>query len=193
MKLAAVSFELPEERRTRHSLRSGGATSLFVSGVSLEDTRRFGWWRSVTSHEYLWLGDLQYRHLSSWMANSASLADELRLAADKTRNIKFTEPVYMEAEDMTHRTGCTSPLVMRWRSPGSSPEPRSGDDFPEETVTMADMTVAQRHPGSVALEYLKRPTRAGPDSTATAKRSAEQERASGANFLKLQEKFRQRR
>ena len=95
LKLAAVHFELPPERFSCHSLRSGGATSLFVSGISLEDIRRFGRWRSVTFHEYLWFDDLQYRHLSGLMVNSASLTDQLRLAAGKEIGVQFTEPIYI--------------------------------------------------------------------------------------------------
>ena len=76
----------------------GGATSLFVSGVSLGDIRRFGRWRSATFHEYLRFDDLQYRRLSELMVNSASLTDQLRLAADKEIGVKFTDPLYIEPE-----------------------------------------------------------------------------------------------
>ena len=47
LRLATKAFDLPVKRFSSHSLRSGGATSLFVSGISLEDIRRFGRWRSV--------------------------------------------------------------------------------------------------------------------------------------------------
>ena len=181
MKLTAVTCELPEERFTRHSLRSGGSTSLFFPGVSLVDIRRFGRWMSLTYHEYLWFGDLQYRHLSTLMVNSASSTDQLRLAEDKSKGIKFTEPIYMAAEDMSHMTGGKAPLETRWRSRGSSHGPRSGDDFPDDAETngpvvmnIADMAVAQHHPGSVAPEYLKRSTREGPARHGDINRSDEQ-------------------
>ena len=176
-----------------------GGTSLFVAGVSVGDIRRFGRWMSVTFHEYLWFGDLQYRHLSALVVNSASLADQLRVAEDKSNGIKFTEAIYMEAEDMSHRTGGKSPLEMRWRSPGSSPGPRPDDDFPDDAETngpvvmnIADMAVAQHHPGSVALEYLKRSAREGPARHDDISRSDEQEEISDANFEVWMERFRQR-
>ena len=199
MKLTAVTFELPGERFTFRPLRSGGATSLFAPCVSLGDIRRFGWWMSGAFREYLWLGDLQYRHLSTLMANSTSLADQLRLAADKSKGIKFTEPIYMEAEDIPHRTGGKAPLGTRRGSPGSSPGPRSGDDFPDDAGTngpvvmnIADMTVAQRYPGSVSLEYMKRSAREGPARHDSINRSDEQEKISDANFEVRRGRFRQR-
>ena len=89
LKLSARAFDLPGGRFSGHSLRSGGAASLFVSGVSLQDIRRFGRWRSATFHEYLWFVDPQYRHLSDLAVNSAGLTDQLRLESRSTTKIRF--------------------------------------------------------------------------------------------------------
>ena len=95
LKLSAPAFGLPLERSPCHSLRSGGAPSLFVSGVSLEDIRRFGRWRPITPHEYLWFDDQQYRNLSDLMVNSAGLTDQLRLAAGKAENFALCLDLYL--------------------------------------------------------------------------------------------------
>ena len=71
------------------SLRSGGSKSLPLPDVSLQDIRRFRRWEPTTSHEYLRFADLQYRHISALMANSAGLADQHLPEADKTDGIRF--------------------------------------------------------------------------------------------------------
>ena len=151
-KFTAATFELPEELFARHSLRSGGSTSLFVSGVSLEDIRRFGMWKSVTFHEYCRLGHLQYRHLCDLAANSSSLVGQLCSAEGKTKGIKFAESIYMGPEDISRRTGGQWPLEMRWRSPGSRPEQQSDDAYQNESEQRQpiDRNMSQMGSGSTS-------------------------------------------
>lgn len=189
LKLSARSSEPPESRLSGHSLRSGAA-SLFVSCVPLEDIRRFGRWRAVAFREYLWFGDLQYRHLGDLVGNSAGLTDQLRLAAGNTGEIRFFEPTFTDCG--RRRTGGKeTPLGMRWRSAGSSPQPRSGsesqsvngrDRKPQELPGWKVLSTRSEdnRPGSVTLGYLSRPVREHPPSNDVCSKS--QEKRFDGNF-----------
>ena len=138
---------------------------------------------SANFREYLRFGDLQYRHLGDLVVNSASLTDQLRLASDKPKGIKFAEPIYMGPEGLSHRKGGRCPLEMRWTSSGSSPDPQSDETFPDDAhqerpveLKVSGMTVAPLRPGSIALEYHKRYTREWPARHDDVKRSDEQEK-----------------
>ena len=168
LRLAARIFGLPEHRLSCHSIRSGGATSLFVSGIPLSDIQRFGRWRSIVFHEYLRLDDLQYRHLISSIANAEGLTEQLRLAVDSAPQTQFADQMPEGEEDEERfRKGCfrvntdsvyTTPLEMRWRSPGSSPYD-SSDEWRSVGCDTDPLHQGRRrpignalthHPGSVA-------------------------------------------
>ena len=202
LKSTSCAFNPLGGRFTCHSIRSGGDTSLFVPGVYLGDIRRLGRWKSVTSYGYLRLVDLQYRHLSDTMVNSASLTDQHRSASDKTEGVKSTEPIYIGNGDLSGRTvGRQVPPEMRWRSPCISPEPSDGDVYTSkderplcDDQAISRMTVAQHHLGAIALEYLKRSTHEGHGPRDfTPKRSASQEKKSDSNFEAWSERFSERK
>ena len=52
-KQVASLAHLEEERYTPHSLRRGGATFSYQSGVPLENIKRHGMWRSSAVDRYL--------------------------------------------------------------------------------------------------------------------------------------------
>lgn len=106
-----------------------GATSLFVSGVSLEYIRMFGLWGAITFREYLRFGDLQYRHLSDLVVNSEGLTDQLRLEAGESEKFASWMNLYSWNRIrliVVGTSGIRKPFCIRGRSPGSSPEPRIG-------------------------------------------------------------------
>eukprot|EP00971_Amphidinium_carterae_P065173 1291574-Amphidinium_carterae.2 len=68
LRKAARALQLPESRIATHSLRIGGASSLFHHTGSLELVRRFGRWSSSTFHRYLWNSAEQARGLAGAMS-----------------------------------------------------------------------------------------------------------------------------
>ena len=50
IKWLAMEFRLTSDHFSIHSLRLGGASNLYASGIDLDVIRRFGRWRSATFH-----------------------------------------------------------------------------------------------------------------------------------------------
>eukprot|EP00971_Amphidinium_carterae_P238915 4742543-Amphidinium_carterae.1 len=68
LRKAARALQLPESRIATHSLRIGGASSLFHHTGSLELVRRYGRWSSTTFHRYLWNSAEQAKGLAGAMS-----------------------------------------------------------------------------------------------------------------------------
>ena len=209
LRLAAHAFGLPEHRFSCHSLRSGGATSLFVSGIPLSDIQRFGRWRSVVFHEYLRFGDLQYRHLSISIANAHGLTDQLRLAEESVPQTRFGQHFMGEDEEgLRFRTGgfgtkkgseaITPKREMRVRPPGSSTYRSSAEEWNSVLSDTANVGDGRRHPEnalkhdpvSVAQGYLQRSVWEGPKKSRASRKCSRSEEREGEKDLKAVNKER---
>ena len=73
--LNAVYFSL-------HSLRSGGASSIFLNGVELGVIRIFGQWMPSRLHIYLYGGSLKFRNLSSSLRHDNNLTVQIKMPTD---------------------------------------------------------------------------------------------------------------
>ena len=63
-----------------HSLRAGGASTLFANNASLGEIRRFGRWRSDSFHSYLRGDSLNLRSLSKALVEDKQLLEQVRAA-----------------------------------------------------------------------------------------------------------------
>ena len=108
LNLRARAFGILGGRYSGHLPRLGGAASLFVSGVSVGDIRRFGRRRPVTFREYLRPDDLLYHHSADWMLNSEALTDQSRLEASNTGKIRphnqfLRTPIRIALDEVANR------------------------------------------------------------------------------------------
>ena len=92
MKWAATSNNIPSDVVSTHSLRAGGATALFAAGVDSITIQRFGRWRSLIFHEYIWNGYSGFLHLGKGMATTTGLTKFLVEVAPTHRKTRF-DPV----------------------------------------------------------------------------------------------------
>ena len=72
LKLAAIAFGWSSDRMGSHSLRIGGATTMFHVHKDLEGVKRFGRWLSGAFHSYLWESHEQQKDLAVAMATDRS-------------------------------------------------------------------------------------------------------------------------
>ena len=89
IKWTVAKHRLPPDRFPIHSLRPGGATCLYPSGVDLEYMRRAGRWKSNTFSIYLHLGGKIRRNLSSRMVKCEGLTSQLRVCAGGRQEVVF--------------------------------------------------------------------------------------------------------
>ena len=93
VKWTAAAHGLPAHRFATHPLRSGGASAMFVAGVSFRDIKRFGWWSSSTVRIYLFHDDATYKDVGKKMVQSQGLLRELKHAVDTRGFIREKENV----------------------------------------------------------------------------------------------------
>ena len=72
LELSAMAFGVNADRMGSHSLRIGGATSLYHTVQDLEIVKRFGRWKSDAFHGYLWESHEPQRGLSEGMVRDES-------------------------------------------------------------------------------------------------------------------------
>ena len=82
---------LEPSRFSTHSLRSGGATALYVRGVSLDHIRRFGRWASDTFRRYLYRDNQVFKYVGSAMVTATGFLGQLQMAQNPTRQVAFME------------------------------------------------------------------------------------------------------
>ena len=68
LELAAVALNIDPLRMGSHSLRIGGATSMYHGVKDLSRVQRFGRWTSNCFHDYLWENHEGVRNLARRMA-----------------------------------------------------------------------------------------------------------------------------
>lgn len=73
LKVASVQFGVPPELVSTHSLRVGGATALYASGVELTAVRRFGRWASDAFQVYLYETSAATHQFAAKMAMESPL------------------------------------------------------------------------------------------------------------------------
>ena len=91
VKWAVSEHNLPSGNFSIHSLRSGGATCLYHSGVNLEYIRRFGRWRSSTFSIYLHFDDKVLRKLPTRLMESECLMSQLKVCTDASNKTEFDD------------------------------------------------------------------------------------------------------
>ena len=84
IKWIASSLGMSAKLFASHSLRAGGASTLFANGGPLEEIKRFGRWASDTFHIYLYGDSLNLRDLSYALCGDNHLLEQVR-AADEHR------------------------------------------------------------------------------------------------------------
>ena len=103
-----------------HSLRAGGASTLFANGASLDEIRRFGRWKSDSFHSYLHGDSLNLRGLSESLMNDGKLLEQVR-AANRHRlehmpDRRQSRKAKINLEDFDHCVGGGRP----WQSSKSN-------------------------------------------------------------------------
>ena len=91
MKTAALANGVFDKRIDTHSLRAGGATALYTQGVPLDVIQRWGRWKSLTFHQYLWHDASALNHLSEVIVQSSGLIDCLRLMNKVVHKVRFQD------------------------------------------------------------------------------------------------------
>ena len=69
LKWAASNHGVTSEVINTHSLRSGGATALYLAGINWITIQRFGRWKSCIFHEYIWAESAGFSHLGEAIAS----------------------------------------------------------------------------------------------------------------------------
>ena len=82
-----------------HSLRAGGASTLYANRIDLDTIRRFGRWRSSTFHIYLYGDSLNLRNLSAALCKENNLMGQIRTTND-SRVTQGNRPVAMETNTL---------------------------------------------------------------------------------------------
>ena len=90
MKIAALANRVHDARIDTHSLRPGGATALYTQGVPIDIIQRWGRWKSLTSHQYLWHDATALNRLSEVATRSSGLIKSLRLMNTKPKLFLFS-------------------------------------------------------------------------------------------------------
>ena len=75
LKLAAIPNGVPVETMSTHSLRAGGATTMFHAGYDLLEVDVWGRWKSSCFHGYLRYDVQTMRHVGKKMAVDTGLLD----------------------------------------------------------------------------------------------------------------------
>ena len=88
-KWAVAEHNLPSDMFSMHSLRSGGATCRYLSGVDLEYIRRFGRWGSSTFPLYLHFDGGILRNLSTCLMQCEGPTSQLLVCAEGTQKVVF--------------------------------------------------------------------------------------------------------
>ena len=73
MQWAASAVGISSSVVNTHSLRAGGTTALFASGVDWIAIQRWGRWRSFIFHEYVWHDSMAFLHLGERIASTRGL------------------------------------------------------------------------------------------------------------------------
>ena len=73
------------------SLRSGGATARYVSGVPLDDIRRFGRWKSCVFHIYIHRDELMYHGSSRHISRTEGFLGQLKQTNSATKAARADE------------------------------------------------------------------------------------------------------
>ena len=91
LKLAAISNVVPVGTMSTHSLRDGGATSMFHAGYGLLEVKGWGRWGSSCIHGYL-LYDMQtMRHVGKKMSVATGLLDFTKINPSVAKAVTFRE------------------------------------------------------------------------------------------------------
>ena len=125
-----------------HSLRAGGASTLFANGIALGEIKRFGRWIGDTFHIYLYGDTLNLRVLSSALCTDNQLLDQIRTASDQKINLmperRGCRKSKRGGEEFESRVGgAQSDYVVRTRQDRSEcrkAESRSRETFGEELL-----------------------------------------------------------
>ena len=96
IKWSAASNGLMSRKFSTHSLRSGGATAMYVRGISVEHIRRFGRWASDTFRRYLYHDNQVFRFIGSSMVMATGLLDQLQMTQPEPKTVSFD---VMDASD----------------------------------------------------------------------------------------------
>ena len=86
IKWSAAPNGLEAKRFSPHSLRSGGATSMYVRGISVEHIRRFGRWAPDTFRRYLCRDNQVFKFVGNAMIKATGLLGQLQMAQADTKN-----------------------------------------------------------------------------------------------------------
>ena len=99
MKTAALDKGVFDARIDTHSLRAGGATALYTQGVPLDVIQRWGRWKSLTPHQYLWRDASALNNLSEIVVSSHGLSECLRMVNKNVKQTRFQDSVTMVEND----------------------------------------------------------------------------------------------
>ena len=89
IKWSVAEHNLPSDSFPIHSLRPGGATCLYHSGVDLEYIRRIGRRKSSTFSIYLRFGDKVLRKLSICLMESEGFMTQLKVCTDQGSKLEY--------------------------------------------------------------------------------------------------------
>ena len=96
VKWSAAPNGLMSGEFSTHSLRSGGATAMYVRGISVEHIQRFGRWASDTDRRYLYRDNQVFRFLGRSMVMATGLLDQLQMTQPAQKAVSLD---VMEASD----------------------------------------------------------------------------------------------
>ena len=83
LKWAAHANHLPVGRFSLHSMRVGGATCLFLQGISLDDIRKYGRWKTTSANIYLYFDDVVFRPLGKRFVPGQGVLNQLQMLEEK--------------------------------------------------------------------------------------------------------------
>ena len=105
IKRSSTSNGLDPEKFRTHSHRSGGATSMYVRGISIGHIRRFGRWTSDTFRRYLYHDGQAFRFVGSAMVKETGLLDQLQMTQPEPKLVTFEESNVISEDDERFRVG----------------------------------------------------------------------------------------
>ena len=135
MKTAALANGVFGQRIDTHSLRAGGATALYTQGVPLDVIQRWGRWKSLTFHQYLWHDATALRHLSEVMVQSSGLIDCLRLMNKTVPKVRFQDTSTMEGKPVTEGDPVSLPTSLFLPNERYTAGGRKGANMDESDAT----------------------------------------------------------
>ena len=91
VKRSASSNGMESKRFSTHSIRSGGATALYVRGISLGHIRRFGRWSSDTFRRYIYRDNQVSRFIGSAMVSETGLLDQLQMTQPNGKQVTIDQ------------------------------------------------------------------------------------------------------